>query len=62
MVVIRHRVHYQLSLAAKGKGHVGHCHMMTSQDWYSGHGAGRVLTLVHRPLRGSTSVFSTTPA
>ena len=60
MVVIRHRVHRQLSLAAKGKGHVGHCHVMTGQDRYSGGGAGRVLARAHRPLRGSVSAFSTT--
>ena len=29
---------------------------------YSGRGAGRVLTLVHRPPHGSASAFSTTPA
>ena len=62
MIVIHHCVHRQPSLAAKGKGHVGHCHVMTGQDWYSGHGAGTVLTLVHRPLCGSASAFSTTPA
>ena len=62
MVVICHHVHRQPLLVAKGKGRVGHCHVMTGQDWYSGRGASRVLTLVHRPPRGSASAFSTTPA